>query len=113
MPILEIFSLLLLGAATWLWVDSMKAREACIPAARAACEVEGLLFLDATVAIDSLWPARDDEGQLKLRRVYSFEYSETGNDRAKGTVTMIGQEVVAFYTRPRLVQVEQAERTLH
>lgn len=107
MPILEIFSLLILGAATWLWLDSMKAREICIPAARAACEVEGLLFLDETVAIDSLWPARDDDGQLQLRRVYSFEYSETGNDREKGSVTMMGREVVAFYIRPRLVQVEE------
>lgn len=107
MPTLELFSLLLLGAATWLWIDSLKAREACILAARAACEVEGLLFLDETVAIDSLWPARDDDGRLKLRRVYSFEYSETGNDREKGTVTMLGQEVVTFYIRPHLVQVEQ------
>ncbi len=107
MPIFEISCLLILAAATWLWLDSLKAREACIPAARAACEVEGLLFLDETVTIDSLWPTRDDEGQLKLRRVYSFEYSETGNDRERGSVTMIGQEVVAFYTRPRLVQVEE------
>ena len=108
MPILELISLLLLGAATWLWLDSMKARDACIPAARAACQAEGLLFLDATVAIESLWPARDDDGQLQLRRVYSFEYSETGNDREKGNVTMMGQEVVAFYIRPRLVPLEQA-----
>ena len=107
MPVLELISLLLLGAATWLWIDSMKAREACIAAARGACEAEGLLFLDATVAIESLWPARDDHGQLMLRRVYSFEYSETGNDREQGKVTMMGQEVVAFYIRPRLVQIEQ------
>lgn len=107
MPTLELFSLLLLGAATWLWIDSMKAREACILAARAACQVEGLLLLDETVAIDSFWPARDDDGRLKLRRVYSFEYSETGNDREKGKVTMIGQEVVTFYIRPRRVAVEQ------
>ena len=107
MPFLETFSLLLLGSLTWLWLDSLKAREAGIPAARAACAAERLLFLDETVEIASIWPARDDEGRLRLRRVYRFEYSETGNDRKKGSVTLIGREVVAFYIRPRLVQVEQ------
>ncbi len=110
MPILETFCLLLLGALTWLWMDSLKAREACIPAARRVCEAEGLLFLDETVAIASIWPARSDDGRLRLRRVYRFEYSETGNDRNRGSVTLQGQEVVAFYIRPRLVQLE---RTLH
>lgn len=107
MPILETFSLLLLGSLTWLWMDSLKAREACIPAARRVCEAEGLLFLDETVAIASIWPARDDEGRLRLRRVYRFEYSESGNDRKKGSVTLLGQVVVAIHIRPRLVQVEQ------
>ncbi len=103
MPLLETFGLLLLGAATWLWMDSLKAREACLPAARRACEAEGLLLLDETVAIASIWPARSEDGRLQLRRVYRFEYSETGNDRNKGSVTLQGHRVVAFYLRPRLV----------
>jgi hypothetical protein len=108
MPILETFSLALLAALTWLWMDSLKAREACIPAARRACEAEGLLFLDETVAIDSIWPDRNDDGRLALRRVYRFEYSETGNDRRKGSITLQGHKVVAFYIRPRLMPLEQS-----
>ena len=113
MPILELISLLLLGAAAWLWADSLKAREACIAAARALCAAEGLLLLDATVAIDSVWPTRDDEGRLRLRRVYGFEYSESGNDRKQGSVAMIGQEIVSFYIRPRLVHTELTDHTDH
>lgn len=103
MSLFEIIGLALLGAAAWLWLDSLKTREIGVSTARTACAADGLQFLDDSVAIESLWPVRDDEGQLKLRRVYSFEYSDTGNNRCKGSVTMIGQQVVTFYVGPRLV----------
>ncbi|HUW35922.1 MAG TPA: DUF3301 domain-containing protein [Rhodocyclaceae bacterium] len=105
MPLLQLFGLLLLGAATWLWMDSLSAREVCVPAARAACEAEGLLFLDDTVSIESLWPGRDEDGSLALRRVYGFEYSETGRERRRGSVIMLGQTVVTIYIMPRLVAI--------
>ncbi len=110
MPVLEIFSLLLLGALTWLWMDSLKAREACLPAARRACEAEGLLLLDETVAIASIRPLRNEDGRLALRRVYRFEYSESGNDRKQGSVTLQGHRVVACYIRPRLVPLASMDR---
>ena len=97
MPLLEIISLVLLGAGAWLWLDSLKTREIGVSAGRAACAAEGLQFLDESVAIESIWPARDDEGNLKLRRVYGFEYSDTGNNRCKGSVTLIGRQVVTLY----------------
>jgi len=110
MPIIEIFALLLLAALAWLWLDSIKAREIGIAAARVACDAETLLFLDETVAIESLRPVRDSDGRMRLRRVYGFEFSDTGNNRRKGKVTMVGHDVVLFHLRPRLVPVE---RTLH
>lgn len=105
MPVMTVFGLLLLGAATWLWMDSLRAREICVPAARAACEAEGLLFLDDTVAIESLRPGRDEDGRLRLRRVYGFEYSETGRERRRGSVVMLGQAIVTIYLMPRLVMI--------
>ena len=97
---LEVFGLLLLAASLWLWHDSLKAREAGVLAARAACEAHGLMFLDDTVAIGSIWPARDDHGRLKLRRVYAFEYSDTGNNRCRGAVTLVGAAVVTLHLGP-------------
>ncbi|MCC7081071.1 MAG: DUF3301 domain-containing protein [Burkholderiales bacterium] len=63
-------------------------------AARAACEAEGLQFLDDTVAIQSVRPARDSEGAVCLRRLYGFEYSDTGERRYPGHIVMLGAEVV-------------------
>jgi hypothetical protein len=99
----EILGLLVLVAGGWLFWDSLKAREGANAAMRSACKTEGLLFLDDTVALDSVWPVRNDEGRVRLRRVYGFEYSDTGQNRRKGTMTMVGQRVSVLYIGPRSV----------
>ena len=111
MPGLEIVSILVLGGIAWLWLDSLRVRETAIGAARAACVAEGLLLLDDTVAISGLRPARDDEGHLKLQRVYDFEYSDTGDNRLKGSVVMLGHRVMVLNVGLRTTAPEV--RTLH
>ncbi len=91
---LELLGLFVLILIALLWFDSLQAREAAVRAARSACEAEGLLFLDDTVGISSVKPARDDEGRLKLQRAYAFEYSDTGNNRIAGSVVMLGKRVM-------------------
>lgn len=103
MTTLEVLGLATLAAGLWLWFDSLNAREAGMRATRAACRAEGLLLLDDTVAIRAVWPARDEQGRLRLRRTYQFEYSDTGNNRRQGAVTLLGAEVVTLYLGPRPV----------
>ena len=96
MPPIEIIGLALLAAIAWLIWDSLKARESAVAASRAACAAEQLLFLDDTVAIRSIRPVRDDDGSLRLRRVYGFEYSESGDNRRKGSVVLVGDRVLVL-----------------
>jgi len=77
MDLLDLLGLLLLAAAGWLWLDSLKAREMAVSAAKAACNAECLLLLDDTVAITRISLSRDDDGVLRMRRIYGFEYSDT------------------------------------
>lgn len=103
MPTFEIISLILLGALAWLWMDSFKAREAGMQATRMACESENLQLLDDTVALASLRPARRDDGQFVLRRTYAFEFSDTGDNRRKGSVVLLGSRVLVVNIGLRLV----------
>ena len=82
-----------LVAAGWFLWTSLRAREAANAAIRPACQAQGLLFLDDTVALDRLRPRRNGEGHLTLERVYRFEYSDTGNNRRRGSVTLLGNIV--------------------
>ena len=110
MPVLEFTSLVLLGALGWLWLDGLRARDAAVVAARRACESEGLQFLDDTVSFAGIKPERDDEGVLRLRRVYNFEYSDTGDNRRRGSVVMLGRRVILLNVGLRAVP---DQRTLH
>jgi hypothetical protein len=92
----ELLGLLLFAAAAWFLWDSLTARERANAAIRPACAAQGLLFLDDTVALASLRPVRDADGRLRLRRVYGFEFSDTGDNRRKGSVTLLGHTVVAI-----------------
>jgi hypothetical protein len=96
MDLLDILGLLLLGAGGCLWLDSLKARESAVAATKAACESEDLLLLDDTVAIERLGVGRDGQGGLRIRRVYGFEYSDTGNDRSAGSIVLLGHRVLVI-----------------
>ena len=111
MELLQLLVLVFLAAAVWLWLDSLKVREIGVKAAQRACADEGLQFLDDTVAIRSLRLVRDDDGRLRLRRIYGFEYSDTGDNRRPGTVTLLGQRVELLHVRPQLYVVPKAPET--
>lgn len=90
---MELAGLILLLLLGWLWYDSLNVREIAVRAAREACQSENLLFLDDTVGIRSLKLARDGEGRVQLQRAYDFEFSDTGNNRLRGSVVMLGKRV--------------------
>lgn len=106
----EIAVLALLGGAIWLWLDSLKVREIAVRAARSACNAESLLLLDDTVAIANIGVERDDEGRLTLKRAYDFEYSDTGNNRLRGSVMLRGKRVILINVG---VRPPPDVRTLH
>lgn len=106
----ELLGLIVLAGGAWLWLDGLRARDGGIAAARAACHAEGLQLLDDTVSLSGLRLARDEGGRLMLRRVYDFEYSDTGDNRRNGSVVLLGHRVVLLNVGLRLVP---SERTLH
>jgi hypothetical protein len=103
MTMFEAISLIVLAALAWLWFDSLKARDAGIHAARITCQAENLQLLDDTVAIASLRLARNDDGRALLRRVYQFEFSNTGDNRRSGSVVLLGHRVVVVNIGLRIV----------
>jgi hypothetical protein len=100
MTLWEILGTALVAGGGWLIWDGLKAREAANAAIRAACAAQRHLFLDDTVGLESMWPLRNAEGRVALRRVYGFEYSDTGHNRRKGRVDMRGDRVVGVEIEP-------------
>jgi hypothetical protein len=95
---LEAIALVLLAAGTLFWIDTLRAREAALVAGRAACERYGLMLLDDTVAVTRLRFTRNAEGRLRVGRTYGFEFSDTGDNRRHGAISLVGGETedIAF-----------------
>jgi hypothetical protein len=95
--------LIVVGLAVWFWTESLKARERAVDEGTEACRRNRLQFLDETVECISLRPARNEHGQLALRRIYRFEFSDDGVNRRAGRIVMLGSERESVYLEPYLV----------
>ncbi|MRR51568.1 MAG: DUF3301 domain-containing protein [Rhodocyclaceae bacterium] len=113
MPDLETLGFLVLGLLAWFWFTAIQARDTAMQAARKACDDEGLLLLDDTVSQTGLSPARDDEGRLRLRRSYEFEYSDTGDNRRRGSLVLLGGQVLLVNVGFRIVPAEPTDTDRH
>ncbi|MGE5523860.1 MAG: DUF3301 domain-containing protein [Rhodospirillaceae bacterium] len=91
MPSFEFLAATALVLLAWLWLDSLRARDAAVAAARDACEAEGLMLLDDTVAIAGMRLTRGSDGRIKLQRAYDFEYSDSGDNRIRGSIVLLGR----------------------
>ncbi len=100
MDILSFILLVALAALGWFWVDSLHALEVARNAGRHVCVNENLQFLDDTVARVSMQLTRDKLGRRTLRRTYRFEFSETGNTRLEGRLTLVGNLLESVSMEP-------------
>jgi hypothetical protein len=91
--LVELLAAAALAAAGWFLWSSLRARESANDAIRPACRAQGFLFLDDTVALHRIRLRRDDEGRARIERVYRFDYSDTGDNRRRGYVTLLGARV--------------------
>ncbi|QCB45384.1 DUF3301 domain-containing protein [Hydrogenophaga sp. PAMC20947] len=107
---IEIISVAILGGLFWLWFDSTRVHEIAVERARSQCHVNEVQFLDDTVSLANIKLARDEGGRLTLKRTYTFEHSDTGNNRQPGSIVMLGQAVQFVNFSPRL---PGADITLH
>lgn len=85
----------LIVAVIAFWINGMQAHERAERRARKACQEQGVQFLDDTVSLARIRPARTDGGRATWRRHYRFEFSVGGDQRAEGEVILLGKRVDA------------------
>lgn len=100
----EAAALVLILVGIFLWIDSLRARERAVQAGRSACKRYDLQFLDDTVSFARVRLARNEDGQVRIARTYTFEFSDTGNNRRHGAIRMLGAKVQDLQLEPYPVQ---------
>jgi hypothetical protein len=97
-------AIIVIAAGIFFWIDSLRARERALAAGRSACTRYGVQLLDETVQFAQLRLGRDEAGQLCLRRTYTFEFSDTGDNRRHGAIVMLGGELQDLQLEPYKLQ---------
>ncbi len=75
------------------------------------CKEQNLQLLDQTIVLKGVWPQRNDEGSLLLRRRYSFEFTSTGEQRYKGMIELNGRRIQHLELEAHLLA--EQDKTLH
>ncbi len=86
-------AILIVAALALWWHWSLQARDLARHRARLFCKQQGWQLLDQTVALASVWPKRDGDN-LRLRRVYRFDFSPDGGARRHGELVMLGRRLL-------------------
>src|SRR5258706_1173254 len=97
-------AILVIAAGMFLWLDSLRVRERAVRAGKSACERYNLQLLDDTVSFKRLRLARDGEGQLRLARTHTLQFSATGNNRRHGATLMLRSRPADLQLEPYPVQ---------
>ena len=100
---LSLIVLAVLVAGIVFWFDGRAAAERAVEHGRRACRHAGVQWLDQSVHQVRLRVARDHDGRLRLERQFRFEYSDGGQDRHAGLITMLGSQLASLVgPMPRL-----------
>ncbi len=93
----EFFIVLFFIAASWHFYLGMKAKELAMSVGRIACRRNDLQFLDETAHQVRFSISRNDKGRWCAWRKFVFEYTENGEERLNGEVTILGGRVIHVY----------------
>ena len=101
---IQIFFIFLIALMIWFWHDTMQAREQAVLLGKRHCQNDGLQLLDETVSLSSLKVRRNRDGHMMFRRVYEFEFSDNGDNRRLGSITLLGRHAESVQLEPHLMQ---------
>ncbi|XOV88557.1 MAG: DUF3301 domain-containing protein [Pseudomonadota bacterium] len=90
----ELLLLIVVGLVALYWQSAMRCKELAVIAARRECKLCDVQLLDQTVQLERLSLSRDASARWRIWREYRFEYTEDGDTRREGQLTLLGQKVI-------------------
>ncbi len=102
----------MIAAFIGFWWGGDKVKAIALSHVYRVCKDQNLQLLDQTMVLKGVWPVRDSEGALRLRRRYSFEFTSTGEARSQGTAELHGTRLYNLHLDPHMLP-ENHDNFLH
>ncbi|MBC3382897.1 DUF3301 domain-containing protein [Pseudomonas sp. SWRI12] len=107
----NIFVLMLLASGgAWLW-HNHGLRERALARVVQHCANLKIELLDGNVALKKIGFVKDANGRRRLARVYTFEFTVTGESRHSGTITQFGAHSAHIELAPYPMPFEETPPT--
>ena len=90
----EFLLIIILGLIALYWQSGMRGKELAVRTARKECKLCDVQLLDQTVQQVKISMSRDGSDQWRIWREYQFEYTQNGDGRHQGQLTILGQKVL-------------------
>lgn len=91
--------MLLVAGLAWFW-HGHGIREQALMLAKRHCTRMDIELLDGNVAFRRFAILHDGKGFRRLARLYDFEFTVTGEQRLKGTISMFGRHFAGIELAP-------------
>lgn len=101
-----------IAAFVAFWWSGDKVKSLAMTHVYRLCKEQNLQLLDQTMVLKGVWPVRDGEGLMRLRRRYSFEFTSTGEARSQGSVELHGMRLNKLHLDPHMLP-EDHDKFLH
>tara|TARA_R110000764_G_scaffold87498_3_gene168371 strand:- start:218 stop:532 length:315 start_codon:yes stop_codon:yes gene_type:complete len=95
----DIVIFLLIATIIYMWWSNATIREQALIRAKQHCESLNLQLLEGSVAGNE-WRPTWHHGQIKIKRVYKFEFSSSGVARYSGNISYLGNQQVKIWLSP-------------
>ena len=96
----DLILIVLLLSAYLYWFNGQRVKEVALKAVRLHCLNLEVQMLDEYVALNGIRLKRDQAGKVRMRRIFLFEFSSTGNERYNGICIMLGRQVESIQMEP-------------
>jgi len=106
--LLQLFILLACLSIAIYFFSELHVREIALKAARQHSDELSVQLLDQSVGIHRVWLKRGRDNRLHIWRNYQFEFTSTGDERYKGHVITLGEQVETVQLQVHKVPVEKA-----
>ena len=73
------------------WWQSDQIKHTALTYVDQHCKRQSLQLLDQTMVLKGVWLVRDQQGSLRIRRRYAFEFTSTGAVRSQGVIVLLGR----------------------
>ena len=93
-------------AVVCFWWQSDKVKNTAIGHAYRYCKAQNIQLLDQSMVLTRVWPTRNIEGQVCLKRHYRFEFASTGEERYEGIAQLVGPRLHQITVEPYALSSE-------